>query len=139
VGGGNAQQGNWAYWAVFQNGSFNNCCLSLNTNAFTPDLTYTITILINGNTYQAYMDPEGVYNANSVHLTTLLDNTFTHGMVGLYQFSGGATSFSNLSITGEISTVPGPVVGAGIPGLLLALGGLIALRRRNFALRQWRV
>jgi LPXTG-motif cell wall-anchored protein len=139
VGGGNAQHGDWAYWAVFQNGSFSNCCLSLNTNAFTPDLTYTITILINGNTYQAYMDPDGVYNANSVLLTTLVDNTFSHGMVGLYQFSGGATSFSNLSITGEISTVPGPVVGAGIPGLLLALGGLIALRRRNFALRQWRV
>jgi hypothetical protein len=127
---GHVNQGDWAYWAVYQNGSFSNCCLSLNPNAFTPDLTYTITILVNGNTYQAYMDPDGVYNANSVILTTLVDNTFSHGMVGLYQFSGGATSFSNLSITGEISAVPlhpsWPLTLIGFAG-----AGFMAYRRKS--------
>jgi LPXTG-motif cell wall-anchored protein len=131
--GGNAQQGNWAYWHIDQNG-IQSQPLNVNHNAFTPDLTYTITVLINGNTYQAFLDLDGVYNANSVLLTTLVDNTFSHGMVGLYQFSGGATSFSNFSVTGEISAVPGPIVGAGLPGLVMALGGLFAWRRRRTTL-----
>jgi hypothetical protein len=42
-------------------------------------------------------------------------------------FSGNDFAIDNLSIT----AVPGPVVGAGFPGLLMALGGLVVLARRR--------
>ena len=47
--------------------------------------------------------------------------------------AGNDFAIDNLSI--EAAAVPGPIVGAGFPGLLMALGGLVALarRRRNLA------
>jgi Ca2+-binding RTX toxin-like protein len=99
--GGNAQRGNWAYWHVVQSGDLS-APLDVNTTAFVPDLTYTVTVVVSGNTYQAYNDPDGVFDANSVLLTTLVDNTYTHGQVGLYDFYA-ATSFSNFSLSSGVS------------------------------------
>jgi len=46
---------------------------------------------------------------------------------GLYD--GNDFALDNLSFAA--SAVPGPIVGAGIPGLVMALGGLVALARRR--------
>jgi len=46
---------------------------------------------------------------------------------------GGAVGYAGLFTTVQAAAVPGPIVGAGLPGVLMALGGLIAWRRRRAA------
>jgi len=43
---------------------------------------------------------------------------------------GGGTSTSS-ALTNAFSLVPAPIVGAGLPGLVAACGGLLALSRRH--------
>jgi hypothetical protein len=47
--------------------------------------------------------------------------------------SGGSTVFSD-NFTFNTAAVPGPIVGAGLPGLVAAFGGLLAWRRRRKAI-----
>ncbi|UPJ53260.1 FxDxF family PEP-CTERM protein [Bradyrhizobium sp. 200] len=48
---------------------------------------------------------------------------------------GGLAGYGGLftTTTVQAAPVPGPIVGAGLPGLVMALGGLIAWRRRRMA------
>ena len=93
--------GNSVYWALGTNiGEFDSPFYNEVQNVFTPGGTYTITVLVNGDTYEAFKDPDGVFDANSVLLTTLVNSTFSSGHVGLYDFDS-AMSFSNFSVVGE--------------------------------------
>lgn len=75
-------------------------------------------------------------DAGVSHVATSVTPFFLQ--TGLFNFrvidsvtAAGGNDFAidNLSI--EAAAVPGPIVGAGIPGLLMALGGLVALARRR--------
>ena len=62
---------------------------------------------------------------------------FDPNLVGTYKFdlalfSGDSrTPVADVNIVVNTAAVPGPIVGAGLPGLMMALGGLIAWRRRK--------
>ena len=55
-------------------------------------------------TYYVFNEPDGVFDAKTVLLTTLTDSTYSHGQVGLYDFYP-ATSFSNFSVTGDVTVL----------------------------------
>ena len=50
-----------------------------------------------------------------------------------YWDSNNGDNFGKIAVTINPAAVPGPIVGAGLPGLVMALGGLIAWRRRRMA------
>ena len=56
------------------------------------------------------------------------------GQLALYYWdSNNGDNSGSIVATISASAVPGPIVGADLPGLVMALGGLIAWRRRRMA------
>jgi hypothetical protein len=88
---------------------------------------FSLRIDVQGNTYSAFV------NGSSTPATTFVSNRFTSGYVGLYDdqpvLDADVQSFDNFQLS---VSVPGPIAGAGLPGLILASGGLLAWWRRRY-------
>ena len=81
-----------------------------------------------------FFTPSGYASGTDLSFTqTFADLTFTGlGLTpGTYTWTWGGGCSTDQCFTLEISSVPGPVVGTGLPGVILASGGALAWWRRK--------
>lgn len=111
----------------------------------------TARIIINGTTYTLSVNPGGLSatfsdsllgsasldNAGGGQWTVSFLNPFLLQSIVFAPGNGGPVPADGDYAFNQLNTspVPGPIVGAGLPGLMMALGGLVVLarRRRNHA------
>jgi len=80
-----------------------------------------------GLTWTQFVANNGNVNLGDVYLD--LDGGWS--MEGGQQMLVNNFTVNNQVFTAEVAPVPGPIVGAGFPGLMMAFGGLLAWRRRR--------
>lgn len=124
-GSPNPQAGRDLYWHVFVDGvGMPPGYLGRVHDVFDPGVTdATIRVDVVGNTYKAYV--------NDVLISTLVDDTYTHGKVALYDAVNPQQSFDNVSI----SAVPAPSSAVMLGFGIATLAGYFAFQsfRRSHA------
>lgn len=83
--------------------------------------------------------PSGPSGFSGLFSNVIYSSGPAYGFTGLtsqatFTFNGGPVTVTDLSISYQVdspSPVPGPIAGAGIPGLVMALGAFLAWRRRE--------
>ncbi len=109
------------YWHVVPTGDGYGSIIGAAPGLFVPGSNVHVRIEATGNTYKAYI------NGSATPATTLIDGTFSHGNVALYDFSG--QKFDNVVLNGTlVCSIPADLNCDGIVdgtdlGLLLGAWG----------------
>lgn len=95
---------------------------------------YTLTYTGDDDVFVALGDQvisqDGGIHAAGSQVNTVAFNTGNLNSLTIF-FADRYVTQSSLNFTIEAAAVPGPIAGAGIPGLVMALSGLVAWRRRR--------
>jgi hypothetical protein len=99
------------------------------------DIAYTLSVDAGGAsaTFSSLLGSASLDNAGGGQWTVSFMNPFLLQSIVFAPGNGGPVAADGDYAFNQLNTspVPGPIVGAGLPGLMMALGGLLVLARRR--------
>jgi len=106
---------------------------SFDTTALSAGWTATIASDINNNIIASHVFPGGAASGFDIATSNFLPTTYNASIDFhiVTNGAGGANLGGTLTTPGQFNAVPGPIAGAGLPGLVMAMIGLFGLNRRR--------